>query len=96
MFQNFAYPNTPPTTTTTTPMFTNFSSFAFLSLKFFNKFWRLLLGKFDIVIDDGRARVAVAKWALENKVLKDNLSLLLIHDWQREYYKDIVNVLGYR
>ena len=48
------------------------------------------------MIDDGRARVAVAKWVLKNKVLKDNHSLLLIHDWQREYYKDIVNVLGYR
>ena len=60
------------------------------------RYSKTLNEKFDLVIDDGRARVAVAKFVLENKIFKDNQSLLLIHDWQREEYKDIVYVLGYR
>ena len=50
---------------------------------------------FDLVFDDGRARVPVAKSVLENKLLQDNTSILLIHDWDRTYYKDI-DKLGYR
>ena len=59
-------------------------------------FSKTLNETFDLVIDDGRARVPVAKSVLDNKILQVNTSLLCIHDWQRSYYKDIVNVLGYR
>ena len=52
--------------------------------------------KFDLVLDDGLARVAVAKFLLKNKILKDNKSFLLIPNLKREEYKDVVIALGYR
>ena len=48
--------------------------------------------KFDLVLDDGRARVGVARAALE--LLAPGGSLV-IHDWERDYYKVLVTQLGY-
>ena len=52
--------------------------------------------KFNLVINDGRARLAVARMVLDEKILVDNSSMLLIHDWERQNYKEIVNTLGFR
>ena len=52
--------------------------------------------KFDLIIDDGRARVEVGRAALKNRLLRDTSSLLIIHDFERKYYKKIVDEVGYR
>lgn len=52
--------------------------------------------KFNLVINDGRARLAVARMVLDERMLVDNSSMLLIHDWERQNYKEMVNTLGYR
>ena len=69
---------------------------------------------FDLVIDDGRARVPVrceilrslfknvswisyfSKVVLESRLLSSNSSVLVIHDWERPYYKTMVTDIGYR
>ena len=51
--------------------------------------------RFDVILDDGRARLLVSKAVLENKLFKSSHSKLVIHDWERAYYKDMVNKLGY-
>jgi len=48
--------------------------------------------KFDIILDDGRARVGVAKAAFE--LLAED-GRLVIHDWERPYYKEGAKSLGY-
>merc|ERR1711892_1530092 len=40
--------------------------------------------QYDVIIDDGRARALASKE-----------SRLIIHDWERVYYKDMANKLGY-
>ena len=52
--------------------------------------------KYDLIIDDGRARVPVSIAALKNNLFQSSSSLLIIHDWQRRKYKPIVNTVGYR
>jgi len=52
--------------------------------------------KFDLIIDDGRARVSVSESALDKKLFVSNESKLIIHDWEREEYKKIVSEQGYR
>jgi len=41
---------------------------------------------FDVILDDGRARVAAAESAIRNKLLKED-GILIIHDWERRSYK---------
>ena len=52
--------------------------------------------KFDVILDDGRARLVVSKAVLENRLFRNSKSKLVIHDWERVYYKDMVKKLGYR
>ena len=52
--------------------------------------------RYDLVIDDGRARVPVSKAVLVHKLLASNESKLVIHDWERGAYKAMVKELGYR
>ena len=51
---------------------------------------------YDLIIDDGRARVPVSKAVLEAHLLASNESRLVIHDWERHPYKAMVEQLGYR
>ena len=64
--------------------------------KTYINFAKTLNQKFDLVINDGRARLAVARMVLDDKMLLDNSSMMLIHDWERQNYKEMVNTLGYR
>ena len=59
-------------------------------------FPKILKEKFDLIIDDGRARVPVSKAALKNQLFRSSSSLMIIHDWEREMYKPIVSQLGYK
>ena len=59
------------------------------------EFPKTLGEKFDLIIDDGRARVEVSKAALKNDLFQDSSSLLIIHDFERKYYKKIVTEVGY-
>lgn len=55
------------------------------------------LGKtFDLIIDDGRARAEVSKSALDNQLFTSKSSKLVVHDWEREFYKVIVTEQGYQ
>ena len=45
--------------------------------------------KFDVVLVDGRARVACAYSVIRNNLLKPN-GVVIIHDWEREYYKEVL------
>ena len=55
-----------------------------------------LAQKYDLILNDGRARLAVGRSVLTNKLLASNSSLLVVHDWERPAYKALVNRLGYR
>ena len=52
--------------------------------------------KYDLIINDGRARLGVGRAVLTNRLLASNSSLLVVHDWERPAYKALVNRLGYR
>ena len=52
--------------------------------------------KYDLILNDGRARLEVGRSVLRQRLLASNSSLLIVHDWERLGYKDIVNKLGYR
>ena len=52
--------------------------------------------RYDLIIDDGRARVPVSKAVLDAHLLASNESRLVIHDWERLPYKAMVGQLGYR
>ena len=47
---------------------------------------------FDLVIVDGRARVAAAESVLTNHLLRDNSSVVVVHDWERNYYKSLLKL----
>ena len=55
-----------------------------------------LAQKYDLILNDGRARVSVGRSVLSNKLLASNSSLLVIHDWERPAYRGLVRTLGYR
>lgn len=46
--------------------------------------------KFDIVLVDGRARVDCARSTLQNSLLSKN-GVVIIHDWERKMYKEILD-----
>jgi len=49
------------------------------------------LGKqWDLIIDDGRARVGVGKTVLKNHLLKPG-GRMVVHDWERKEYKNLLN-----
>merc|ERR550517_2182697 len=60
------------------------------------KFPTTLGGKYDFIMNDGRARRKVSQFALSHKWLASSSSRLIIHDWERSYYKPMVTELGYR
>ena len=37
-----------------------------------------------------------SKVVLESRILSSNSSVLVVHDWERAYYKSIVTDIGYR
>ena len=41
---------------------------------------------FDVIVVDGRARVECAKSIIRNKLLRNDDSLVFVHDWEREEY----------
>ena len=55
-----------------------------------------LAQKYDLILNDGRARVSVGRSVLSNKLLASNSSLLVVHDWERPAYKALVSRLGFR
>ena len=55
-----------------------------------------LAQKYDLILNDGRARLAVGMSVLSNKLLASNSSLLVVHDWERPAYKALVSRLGFR
>ena len=55
-----------------------------------------LAQKYDLILNDGRARLEVGRSVLVNQLLASNSSLLVIHDWERKAYKGLVSQLGYR
>ena len=42
--------------------------------------------QFDVIVDDGRARVAVARSVVRNRLLAPG-GVVVVHDWQRREYK---------
>jgi len=46
--------------------------------------------KFDLIFDDGRARVPVAQSVIRNNLLTEN-GVLIIHDWERSHYKVLID-----
>jgi len=54
------------------------------------EFPKSLKTRFDVIIDDGRARVPVALSVLRNNLLKKN-GVLIIHDWERQHYKVLLD-----
>ena len=55
-----------------------------------------LAQKYDLVLNDGRARLGVGRSVLTNKLLATNSSLMVVHDWERPAYRGLVSQLGYR
>ena len=52
--------------------------------------------KYDLILNDGRARLEVGRSVLVNKLLASNSSLLVVHDWERRGYRGLVSQLGFR
>jgi len=50
--------------------------------------------KFHLIIDDGRARVAVGEMVKKQKLLLPG-GRMMIHDWERKEYKQLVNEVGF-
>jgi len=50
--------------------------------------------QFDLVIDDGRARVGVGRGVVNHKLLATG-GRLIIHDWERPEYKQLVTDVGF-
>jgi len=50
--------------------------------------------KFDLIIDDGRARVGVGRGVVNHKLLAPG-GRLMIHDWERKEYKQLVSDVGF-
>jgi len=51
--------------------------------------------KWDLIIDDGRARVGVGRGVVNHKLLAPN-GRLMIHDWERKEYKQLVTDVGFK
>ena len=66
------------------------------SVEQFHSYINYPSGQYDLIIDDGRARVAVSQAALDKKLLKSKDSFLVVHDWERKMYKTIVSKIEYR
>jgi len=50
--------------------------------------------KFDLIIDDGRARVGVGRGVVNHHLLAPG-GRLMIHDWERKEYKQLVTDVGF-
>jgi len=51
--------------------------------------------QWDLIIDDGRARVGVGRGVVNHKLLAPN-GRLMIHDWERKEYKQLVTDVGFK
>ena len=47
--------------------------------------------QFDVIINDGRARVAVANRVLKNNLLVDG-GVMVMHDWERKEYQVVLGI----
>ena len=59
------------------------------TFKDYVEFPKSLNRQFDVVLVDGRARVACAYSVIRNNLLKPN-GVVIIHDWERKYYKEVL------
>jgi len=50
--------------------------------------------QFDLIIDDGRARVGVGRGVVNHKLLAPG-GRFIIHDWERKEYKQLVTEVGF-
>lgn len=50
--------------------------------------------QFDLIIDDGRARVGVGRGVVKHKLLAPG-GRFIIHDWERKEYKQLVTEVGF-
>merc|ERR1719295_70816 len=50
--------------------------------------------RFDLIIDDGRARVGVGRGVVNHHLLAPG-GRLMIHDWERKEYKQLVTDVGF-
>merc|ERR1712181_89950 len=50
--------------------------------------------KFDLIIDDGRARVGVGRGVVNHNLLAPG-GRLIIHDWEMTEYKQLVTEVGF-
>jgi len=50
--------------------------------------------QYDLIIDDGRARVGVGRGVVKHKLLAPG-GRFIIHDWERKEYKQLVTEVGF-
>jgi len=51
--------------------------------------------KFDLIVDDGRARVGVGRGVVKHNLLAPG-GRMMIHDWERKEYKQLVTDVGFK